>query len=255
METQIQLLTQKELLHKAAEEKRKYASLAEGAPSLVRNRGETLRRAAQLLEEGDFDRAAAQIPEGEKSFAAERLRFLARLQVRGEGELACLPCDLAMKRGFDRLCTLAGANRHMYEEIARSCAERSVLYTRIAEGKVLVTQGKTEEAEALACGLVGKYPLCAGCYDLLAAVRCASDTQYDPSAMLEKMSACPDCFLYDRQKRFRLASQTQERTEKLAKRVPTREKRILRAALIWTAVLAGAAVLALVWTALENLFA
>ena len=252
---QVQLLTQTELVRRAAEERKKYAPLAEGSPSLAGSRGESLRRASHLLEEGQFERAAEQIPAEDASFAAERLRFLAQMQVKGEAELACLPCDLSMKRGFERLCTLAGANSRVYAEIARSCAEKSVVYTRIAEGKTLLTQGKEEEAASLACKLIGKYPLCAGCYDLYAAVRCASDAQYDPVSALEKLSACPDAFLYRRQKKFCFASQLQERVEKLAKRVPTKKQRLLRAALIWAGVLAGAAVVALVWTALEGLFA
>lgn len=255
METQLRLLTEKELLRLAAEERKKYSDLAEGAPSLAGSRGESLRRAAHLLEEGEFDRAAEQISAEGASFAAERLRFLARMRVKGESELACLPCDLSLKSGFERLCTLAGANRRTYEEIARTCAEKSFVYTRVAEGKTLLLQGEVRQAGSLACELVRKYPLCAGCYDLYAAARCAADAEYDPSVVLGLFSACPDVFLYERQGRFVLAPQTSERVERLEKGKTGRGKRILRAVLVWTAVLAGAAVLALVWTVLEKIFA
>ena len=153
-----------------------------------------LRYASERLASGDFEGAYEAVSGfGADGFQAERVRLLASMHARDEGELAAYCGDITAVPHFKEVLALADDRaRATYLRLADICAAGAEASRKIKKGMGFVDAHDAEKAGLYAAEMLRAYPLRSEAWELSAAAKCLADEKYDPSSDLEFMKKCPD---------------------------------------------------------------
>ena len=150
--------------------------------------------ASERLSAGDFEEAYGAVSAlGSDSFSAERIRLLASMHARDEGELAAYSGDITAAPHFNEVLTLADERtRAAYLRLADVCSANAEASRRIGKGMAFVDAHDAEKAKLYADEMLRAYPTRSEAWELYMAAKCLRDEKYDPVSDLCFMKKCPD---------------------------------------------------------------